>query len=377
MRVNKKLAVISMLALAGTTGGLVTYLHQGHPTIVHADDSTEALNHGDYDGWSEQVGKSHFVIINALNNQKMTDEHSVSQAKVDEENKSIFANGRKVYQKYGFKDHMTEAEANKAYQNLYNAYFSSADGLQTYIKDTNEIYKDCGPSGYTVVAVKTDEQDPQQFDILVTPKGQESSFKDQVTKIYQSDFDHDKKLVKDGNDYRASVNDLIAKYYFDQGTDDAANASATSSSSVNASSAAASSATKPSSTATSTSKADHNSDATAVETNLVPTPLPSETTNADDNTGNDDPADSNDDPTNTDSPADNSADSESDNQASSQSATNAQPAANGQSDRQTASSPNNQTLPQTGTKASAGLLILAAIPLLSSLQILLPNDTNK
>lgn len=377
MRINKKLAVVSLLAFAGTTGGLFTYLHQSHPAIVHADDSTEALNHGDYDGWSDQVGKSHFVIINALNNQKMTDEHSVSQAKVDEENKSIFANGRKVYQKYGFKDHMTEAEANKAYQNLYNAYFSSADGLQTYIKDTNEIYKDCGPSGYTVVAVKTDEQDPQQFDILVTPKSQESNFKDQVTKIYQSDFDHDKKLVKDGNDYRASVNDLIAKYYFDQGTDDAANASATNSNSTDVSSSAASSTTKPSSTATSASKADPNSDAKTVETNLVPAPLPSETTDADNNADGDDPADSNDDPTNADSPTDNNADSESDSPASSQSAVNAQPTSNRQSDSQTAASPNNQTLPQTGTKASAGLLILAAIPLLGGLQILMPNESKK
>lgn len=377
MNINKKLAVISLLTLTGTTGGLFTYLHQGHPAIVHAADNTDALNHGDFDGWSDQVDKSHFVIINALNNQKLDDEHSVNQAKVDEENKSIFANGRKVYQKYGFKDHMTEAEANQAYQNLYNAYFGSADGLQTYIKDTNEIYQDCGPSGYTVVAVKTDDQDPQQFDILVTPKGQESSFKEQATKIYQSDYDHDKKLVKDGNDYRANANDLIAKYYFDQGTDDAANDSATSSSSADASSAATSSINQSSSTATSTSKANHSSDSTAVETNLVPTPLPSETTTADDNTGSDDPADTNDDPTNADSPADNNADNGNDSQASSQSATNAQPAANGQSDSQTAASPDNQTLPQTGTKASAGLLILAAIPLLGGLQILLPNDAKK
>lgn len=380
MRINKKLALMSMLALAGTTGSIFTYLHQSNPAIVHADDSNDALSHGDYDGWSDQVGKSHFVIINALTNQKIKDENNVSQTKVDEENKSIFANGRKVYQKYGFKDHMTEAEINKAYQNLYNAYFGSADGIQNYANDLNEIYKDCGPSGYSVVAVKTDDQNPLQFDILVTPKGQESSFKDQVTKVYQSDFDHDKKLVKDGNDYRTLSFDLIAKYYFDQGSDASSSASSTSSS---AASAAASSSTataaKPSSTATSTSKAN-NDDTKAVETNLTPTPLPSENSvsnadSADDNS----PADSNDDPNDSNSPTDSNNDDGNNNngQAGSQSANNAQPAANGQSDSQTAASPNNQTLPQTGTKASAGLLILAAIPLLSGLQILMPNDTKK
>lgn len=378
MRINKKLALMSMLALAGTTGSIFTYLHQSNPAIVHADDSNDALSHGNYDGWTDQVGKSHFVIINALTNQKIKDENNVSQAKVDEENKSIFANGRKVYQKYGFKDHMTEAEINKAYQNLYNAYFGSADDIQNYANDLNEIYKDCGPSGYSVVAVKTDDQNPLQFDILVTPKGQESSFKDQVTKIYQKDFNHDKKLVKDGNDYRAASLDLIAKYYFDQGSDASSSASSTSSSAAATSSSAATT-TKPSSTATSTSKAN-NDDTKAVETNLVPTPLPSESNQSNaDSTADNSPADNNDNANTTDSPADfnNDTDNGNDGQDGSQSANNAQPAANGQSDSQTAASPNNQTLPQTGTKASAGLLILAAIPLLSGLQILTPNDKQK
>lgn len=369
-----------MLALAGTTGSIFTYLHQSNPAIVHADDSNDALSHGDYDGWSDQVGKSHFVIINALTNQKIKDENNVSQAKVDEENKSIFANGRKVYQKYGFKDHMTEAEINKAYQNLYNAYFGSANGIQNYANDLNEIYKDCGPSGYSVVAVKTDDQNPLQFNILVTPKGQESSFKDQVTKIYQKDFNHDKKLVKDGNDYRAASLDLIAKYYFDQGSDASSSASSTSSSAASAAaSSSAATATKPSSTVTSTSKAN-NDDTKAVETNLVPTPLPSESNQSNaDSTADNSPADNNDDANTTDSPADfnNDTDNGNDGQTGSQSANNAQPAANGQSDSQTAASPNNQTLPQTGTKASAGLLILAAIPLLSGLQILTPKDHQK
>lgn len=381
MRINKKLALMSMLALAGTTGSIFTYLHQSNPAIVHADDNNDALSHGDYDGWSDQVDKSHFVIINALTNQKLSDESNANQAKIDEENKSIFANGRKVYQKYGFKDHMTEAETNKAYQNLYNAYFGSADGIKNYANDLNEIYKDCGPSGYSVVAVKTDDQDPQQFDILVTPKGQESSFKDQVIKVYQSDFDHDKKLVKDGNDYRAASFDLIAKYYFDQGSNASSSASSTSSSaaSASASSSAAATATKPSSAATSTSKANHD-DTKTVETNLVPTPLPSESNSSNDDTSDSDsPADSNDNPNDSNSPTDSSNDDGNNNngQAGSQSATNAQPASNGQSDSQTAASPNNQTLPQTGTKASAGLLILAAIPLLSGFQILTPNNKQK
>lgn len=379
MRINKKLALMSMLALAGTTGSIFTYLHQSNPAIVHANDSNDALSHGDYDGWSDQVGKSHFVIINALTNQKIKDEDNVSQTKVDEENKSIFANGRKVYQKYGFKDHMTEAEINKSYQNLYNAYFGSADGIQTYANDLNEIYKDCGPSGYSVVAVKTDDQNPLQFDILVTPKGQESSFKD-LTKIYQKDFNHDKKLVKDGNDYRAASLDLIAKYYFDQGSDESSSASSTSSSAASAAaSSSAATAIKPSSTATSTSKAN-NDDTKAVETNLTPTPLPSENSDSNANSADDNsPADSNDDPNDSNSPTDSNNDNDggNDNQTEPQSATNAQPASNGQSDSQTAASPNNQTLPQTGTKASAGLLILAAIPLLSGLQILTPKDNQK
>ena len=368
-----------MLALAGTTGSIFTYLHQSNPAIVHANDSNDALSHGDYDGWSDQVGKSHFVIINALTNQKIKDEDNVSQTKVDEENKSIFANGRKVYQKYGFKDHMTEAEINKSYQNLYNAYFGSADGIQTYANDLNEIYKDCGPSGYSVVAVKTDDQNPLQFDILVTPKGQESSFKD-LTKIYQKDFNHDKKLVKDGNDYRAASLDLIAKYYFDQGSDESSSASSTSSSAASAAaSSSAATAIKPSSTATSTSKAN-NDDTKAVETNLTPTPLPSENSDSNANSADDNsPADSNDDPNDSNSPTDSNNDNDggNDNQTEPQSATNAQQASNGQSDSQTAASPNNQTLPQTGTKASAGLLILAAIPLLSGLQILTPKDNQK
>ena len=370
-----------MLALAGTTGSIFTYLHQSNPAIVHADDSNDALSHGDYDGWSDQVDKSHFVIINALTNQKLSDESRASQAKIDEENKSIFANGRKVYQKYGFKDHMTDAEISKAYQKLYNAYFGNANGIQTYANDLKEIYKDCGPSGYSVVAVKSDDQDPQQFDILVTPKGQESSFKDQVTKIYQRDYDHDKNLVKDGNDYRNASFDLIAKYYFDQGSNESSSTSSTSSSAAStaASSSAAATATKPSSAATSTSKAN-NDDTKAVETNLVPPPLPSESNSSID-VASDwvCPVDNNDDPISNDTPADFNDDSENgnDGQAGSQSANNAQPAANGQSDSQTAASPNNQTLPQTGTKASAGLLILAAIPLLSGFQILTPKDNQK
>lgn len=372
-----------MLALAGTTGSIFTYLHQSNPAIVHADDSNDALNHGDFDGWSDLTNKAQFVIINALNHQTLKNDNNLSQAKIDEQNKTIFANGRKVYQKYGFKDHMTEAEINKAYQNLYNAYFGSADGIQAYANDLNEIYKDCGPSGYSVVAVKTDDQNPLQFDILVTPKGQESSFKDQVTKIYQKDFNHDKKLVKDGNDYRAASLDLIAKYYFDQGSDASSSASSTSSSAASAaaSSSAAATATKPSSAATSTSKAN-NDDTKAVETNLVPTPLPSENNSSnDDASDSDSPVDSNDDINDSDSPADfnddNGNGNNNDNQAGSQSTNNAQPAANGQSDSQTAASPNNQTLPQTGTKASAGLLILAAIPLLSGFQILTPNNERK
>ena len=369
-----------MLALAGTTGSLFC-LHQNNSAIVHADSNSNALSHGDFDGWSDLTDKAQFVIINVLNHQTLKDDNNLSQAKIDEQNKTIFANGRKVYQKYGFKDHMTEAEINKAYQNLYNAYFGSADGIQNYANDLNEIYKDCGPSGYSVVAVKTDDQTPLQFDILVTPKGQESSFKDQVTKIYQKDFNHDKKLVKDGNDYRAASLDLIAKYYFDQGSDASSSASSTSSSaaSASASSSAAATATKPSSAATSTSKAN-NDDTKAVETNLVPTPLPSENNSSnDDASDSDSPVDSNDDINDSDSPADSNNDTgnSNDGQAGSQSANNAQPAANGQSDSQTAASPNNQTLPQTGTKASAGLLILAAIPLLSGLQILTPNDKHK
>lgn len=375
-----------MLALAGTTGSIFTYLHQSNPAIVHADDSNDALSHdalshGDYDGWSDQVSKSQFVIINALTNQTLKDDNNISQAKIDEQNKTIFANGRKVYQNYGFKDHMTDAEADKAYQNLYNAYFGKADGLQNYANDLNEIYKDCGINGYSVVAVKNDDQNPKQFDILVVPKGQENNFKAQALKLYQPDYDISKKVVKNGNDYRALSFDLIAKYYFDQGSDTASSASSTSSSaaSTSASSSAAATATKPSSTATSTSKAN-NDDTKAVETNLVPTPLPSENSDSNADSADDNsPADSNDDPNDSNSPTDSNNDDGNNNngQAGSQSANNAQPAANGQSDSQTAASPNNQTLPQTGTKASAGLLILAAIPLLSGLQILTPKDNQK
>lgn len=381
MHINKKLALMSMLALAGTTGSIFTYLHQSNPAIVHADDSNDALSHGDYDGWSDLTDKAQFVIINALNHQTLKDDNNLSQAKIDEQNKTIFANGRKVYQKYGFKDHMTDAEANKAYQNLYNAYFGNANGLQNYANDLNEIYKDCGANGYSVVAVKNDDQNPEQFDILVVPKGQESSFKDQALKLYQADYNDVKKVVKDGNDYRAASLDLIAKYYFDQGSDASSSASSTSSSaaSTSASSSAAATDTKPSSAATSNSKANNN-DTKAVETNLVPTPLPNENNQSNaDSTADNSPADNNDDANTNDSPADfnNDTDNGNDGQAGSQSANNAQPAANGQSDSQTAASPNNQTLPQTGTKASAGLLILAAIPLLSGFQILTPKDNQK
>lgn len=381
MRINKKLALMSMLALAGTSGSIFTYLHQSNSAIVHADDSNDALSHGDYDGWSDLTDKAQFVIINALNHQTLKDDNNLSQAKIDEQNKTIFANGRKVYQKYGFKDHMTDAEANKAYQNLYNAYFGNANGLQNYANDLNEIYKDCGANGYSVVAVKNDDQNPEQFDILVVPKGQESSFKDQALKLYQDDYNDVKKVVKDGNDYRAASLDLIAKYYFDQGSDASSSASSTSSSaaSTSASSSAAATDAKPSSAATSTSKANNN-DTKAVETNLVPTPLPNENNQSNaDSTADNSPADNNDDANTNDSPADfnNDTDNGNDGQAGSQSANNAQPAANGQSDSQKAASPNNQTLPQTGTKASAGLLILAAIPLLSGFQILTPKDNQK
>lgn len=369
-----------MLALAGTTGGIFTYLHQSNPAIVHADDSNDALSHGDYDGWSDQVSKSQFVIINALTNQTLKDDNNISQAKIDEQNKTIFANGRKVYQKYGFKDHMTDAEADKAYQNLYNAYFGKADGLQNYANDLNEIYKDCGINGYSVVAVKNDDQNPEQFDILVVPKGQENNFKAQALKLYQPDYDISKKVVKNGNDYRALSFDLIAKYYFDQGSDTSSSASSTSSSAASAAaSSSAATATKPSSNATSTSKAN-NDDTKAVETNLTPTPLPSENSDSNADSADDNsPANSNDDPNDSNSPTDSNNDDGNNNngQAGSQSANNAQPAVNGQSDSQTAASPNNQTLPQTGTKASAGLLILAAIPLLSGLQILTPKDNQK
>lgn len=366
-----------MLALIGTTGSLFC-LHQNNAALVHADSNSNALNHGDFDGWSDQSDKAQFVIINALNQQTLKDDNNLSQAKIDEQNKTIFANGRQVYQKYGFKDHMTDAEANQAYQKLYNAYFGSADGLQNYANDLNEIYKDCGVNGYSVVAVKDDDQNPEQFDILVVPTGQENSFKDQALKLYQADYDNAKKLVKDGNDYRAASNDLIAKYYFDQGSDAASSADSTSSSATSTSaSSSAATATKPSLAATSTSKAD-NDEAKTVETNLVPTPLPSENNRAnDDASTSDSPADSNDDANTSDSPADFSNDNSNDSQAKPQSANSAQPAANVQSDRQTAASPNNQTLPQTGTKASAGLLILAAIPLLSGIQILMPKDAKK
>ena len=371
-----------MLALAGTTGSIFTYLHQSNPAIVHADDSNDALSHGDYDGWTDQVSKSQFVIINALTNQTLKDDNNISQAKIDEQNKTIFANGRKVYQKYGFKDHMTDAEADKAYQNLYNAYFGKADGLQNYANDLDEIYKDCGINGYSVVAVKNDDQNPEQFDILVVPKGQENNFKTQALKLYQPDYDISKKVVKNGNDYRTLSFDLIAKYYFDQGSDASSSASSTSSSaaSTSASSSAAATATKPSSAATSTSKAN-NDDTKAVETNLTPTPLPSENNSSnDDASDSDSPADNNDDADTNNSPADFSNDNGNngnDGQTGPQSANSAQPAANGQSDSQTAASPNNQTLPQTGTKASAGLLILAAIPLLNGFKILTPKDERK
>lgn len=368
-----------MLTLAGTTGGIFTYLHQSNPAIVHADDSNDALSHGDYDGWTDQVSKSQFVIINALTNQTLKDDNNISQAKIDEQNKTIFANGRKVYQKYGFKDHMTDAEADKAYQNLYNAYFVNADGLQNYANDLDEIYKDCGINGYSVVAVKNDDQNPKQFDILVVPKGQENSFKAQALKLYQPDYDISKKVVKNGNDYRTLSFDLIAKYYFDQGSASSSTSSTSSSAASAAASSSAATAIKPSSTATSTSKAN-NDDTKAVETNLTPTPLPSKNSDSNADSADDNsPADSNDDPNDSNSPTDSNNDDGNNNngQAGSQSANNAQPAANGQSDSQTAASPNNQTLPQTGTKASAGLLILAAIPLLSGLQILMPNDTKK
>lgn len=378
MRINKKLALMSTLALIGTTGSLFC-LHRNNVALVHADSTSKALSHGDFDGWADQSDKAQFVIINALNQQTLKEDNNLSQAKIDEQNKTIFANGRQVYQKYGFKDHMTDAEANQAYQKLYKAYFDSADGLQNYANDLNEIYKDCGVNGYSVVAVKDDDQNPEQFDILVVPTGQENSFKDQALKLYQADYDNAKKLVKDGNDYRAASNDLIAKYYFDQGSDAASSADSTSSNtaSTSASSSAASTTVEASSAATSTSKANDD-DTKTVETNLVPTPLPSENNRAaDDASASDSPADSNDDANTSDSPADFNNDNSNNSQAGTQSANSAQPAENGQSDSQTAASPNNQTLPQTGTKASAGLLILAAIPLLSGIQILMPNDAKK
>lgn len=361
------------MALAGTIGGTLTYLHQAKPMAVYADNNSDALNHGDYDGWVNSLSGNTFAVINA-NTGKEIDSNIKDTEKT---NQQIFKNARQVYSKYGFKDHMNNDEIKQAYTKLYQAYFVDKNGTQNYLNDKNATYKDCAPNGYTVVYTNLDTQNPDQFDIYVEPAGHENDYHDKAIQNSQKVLDGLKDSIHNGKDLQQTTNSEIPKYIFDQGSNASSNATSSAAfSSSNASSSAASSASSTSSTATSNTKSATSSANDPVESKLVPTALPSEDNNPDNSNSDDNsadtPASSNDD---NDNDGDTTTDSGNDNNGQApQSANNQQPASNDQSDAQTAASPDNQTLPQTSAKASAGLLLLSIIPLAGSFKILMPDS---
>lgn len=361
------------MALTGTIGGTLTYLHQAKPMAIYADNNSDALNHGDYDGWVNSLSGNTFTVINA-NTGKEVDSNIKDTEKT---NQQIFKNARQVYSKYGFKDHMNNDEIKQAYTKLYQAYFVDKNGAQNYLNDKNATYKDCAPNGYTVVYTGLDSQNPDQFDIYVESAGHENDYRDKAIQRSQKVLDGLKNSIHNGEDLQQTTNSEIPKYIFDQGSNASSNdASNAASSSSNASSSAASSASSASSTATSNTKSATSSANAPVESKLVPTALPSDDNNPDSSNseGNstDTPDPSNDD---NDNGGDTTTDNGDDNNGQApQSATNQQTASNDQSDAQTAASPDNQTLPQTSAKASAGLLLLSIIPLAGSFKILMPNS---
>lgn len=370
------------MALAGTIGGTLTYLHQAKPMAIYADNNSDALNHGDYDGWVNSLTGNTFAVINANTGKEIDSNHKDIHADIEKTNQQIFKNARQVYSKYGFKDHMNNDEIKQAYTKLYQAYFTDKNGTQNYLNDKNAIYKDCAPSGYTVVYTDLDSQNPDQFDIYVEPAGHENDYHDKAIQKSQKVLNGLKDSIHNGEDLQQTTNSEIPKYIFDQGNNTSSNdASNATSSSSNASSSAASSASSASSTATSNTKSATSSANTPVESKLVPTALPSDDNNPDSSNSEanstDTPDSSNDDndngeDTTTDNGNDNNGNDN--NGQAPQSATNQQPASNDQSDTQTAASPDNQTLPQTSAKASAGLLLLSIIPLAGSFKILMPNS---
>lgn len=370
------------MALAGTIGGTLTYLHQAKPMAIYADNNSDALNHGDYDGWVNSLTGNTFAVINANTGKEIDSNHKDIHADIEKTNQQIFKNARQVYSKYGFKDHMNNDEIKQAYTKLYQAYFTDKNGTQNYLNDKNAIYKDCAPSGYTVVYTDLDTQNPDQFDIYVEPAGHENDYHDKAIQKSQKVLDGLKDSIHNGEDLQQTTNSEIPKYIFDQGNNASSNeASNAASSSSNTSSSAASSTSSASSTATSNTKSATSSANTPVESKLVPTALPSDDNNPDSSNSEanstDTPDSSNDD---NDNEEDTTTDNGNDNNGNDnngqapQSATNQQPASNDQSDTQTAASPDNQTLPQTSAKASAGLLLLSIIPLAGSFKILMPNS---